>query len=109
MILRCSNIIALRLSKRLNSCDARLARNESNSKAPKVYGWIEFPAWALRIRELQDPIGNASKQAKECEHYGSTIRLSDMVPNGRFSNLESKFQNCLVPFDCGGEHPDTQR
>jgi hypothetical protein len=94
------------LKARLNGRDTDLVSSTvSARKVPKAYGWIEFPAWAVNIRELNDLIDSASKRAKECENYGGTIRLSDMVPNGRFSDLESKFQEFRVPYDCGGEAP----
>lgn len=99
------NAIISGLNIRLNTSDANLLRNATGSREPLIYGWIEYPAWAARIPDLQDLIEKASKQAKEYEHYGNTIRISDMVPNGRFDNLESILQACLIPFDCGGEDP----
>ena len=72
---------------------------------PTVFGWIEFPVWATELHKLRSIIENARQQVKECEQNGRTIRLYDIVSNGRFSNLESAFQSHFVPFDCGGEDP----
>lgn len=95
---------ALRPKKRPNGCNTKLLGSTASvCEVLKAYGWIEFPSWAITICELKDLIDRLFKRAKECERHGSTIRLSDMVPNGRFSDLESKFQEFLVPYDCGGE------
>ncbi|MBS1212103.1 MAG: hypothetical protein H6R26_719, partial [Proteobacteria bacterium] len=84
---------------------ASLRKKVEHATTPRAYAWIEFPAWAADMPRLVEPVTAVCKSAKECEHYSGTIRVSDIVQNGRFSDLEQLFQEVSVPYDCGGDEP----